>query len=91
MNEETFTTLCMRHGVLVHTVSQGKQQEVYSAIPAVDETLLCDESAVLDELADPVLGHSSLSEMSMSDWHQFTEGGCGPSKGYNHIRDGLRY
>lgn len=69
LNKETFTTLCMRHGVRVHAVSQVQQQEDDNEVPAV-ETLLCDESAVPDELEDPVFGHSSLPAMSLEDWHE---------------------
>lgn len=70
LDEETVHTLCMRHGVYIHTVPQN-EQESDNGIPAV-ETLLCDESAVPDDLEDPLPGpgHSALPEMSMEDWHR---------------------
>lgn len=60
----------MSHSVFVHTVPQN-EQDADNGIPAV-ETLLCDESAVPDDLEDPVPGpgHSALPEMSMEDWHR---------------------
>lgn len=70
LDGETVNTLCMRHGVNIHAVSQEDEQDADNGIPAV-ETLLCDNSAVPDDLEDavPVPGHSALPEMSMKDWH----------------------
>lgn len=67
---ETVGALCMRNGVDIHAVSQDHVQTADSEIPAV-ETLLCDESAVPDDLEDPVpiQGHSALPGMSVEDWH----------------------
>lgn len=62
LDGETMSTLCMHHGVNIHAVSQAGEQDVDSGIPAC-ETLLCDESAVPDDLEDPVpmAGHSALN------------------------------
>lgn len=66
LNEETVNSLYMCLGVTNFEAPKDVDSEV-SAI----ETLLCDESAIPDDLEDPVLepGFSALPKMSMEDWH----------------------
>lgn len=65
------STVCKRHIVNVNTILGEGTQTVDTVIPAV-ETLLCNDSAVPDDLEDPVPipGQSALPGISMVDWNQ---------------------
>lgn len=71
LDGEAMSTVCKRHSVNVNTILGEGTQTVDTVIPAV-ETLLCNDSAVPDDLEDPVPlpGQSALPGMSMVDWYQ---------------------
>lgn len=67
---EAIHSLCMRHGVKVLVISD-ENTEQDCEIPAI-ETLLCNDSAVPDNLDEPPQwpGQPTLPGMSAGDWQQ---------------------